>query len=52
MVYGFSEALLPRGPEWSSDVAVSGFWFTDVPAHWLAAFALSRMWLATIKPQI
>lgn len=32
VLYGLSEAFLPRGPEWLDDVEVTGFWFTDVPA--------------------
>lgn len=31
VVYGFSEALLPRGPEWSAGVEVTGFWFAEEP---------------------
>lgn len=31
VVYGFSEALLPRGPEWSAAVEVTGFWFAEPP---------------------
>lgn len=29
VVYGFSEAFLPRGPEWAPEVEVTGFWFTE-----------------------
>ncbi|MBM4783353.1 MAG: glycosyltransferase family 1 protein [Archangiaceae bacterium] len=29
VLYGFSEAFLPRGPEWKGDVEVTGFWFVE-----------------------
>lgn len=29
LVYGFSEAFLPRPAEWASDVQVTGFWFVE-----------------------
>lgn len=43
VLYGFSEAFLPRGPEWSADVEVTGFWFVEEPSGFeppagLAAF--------------
>lgn len=31
VLYGFSEAFLPRGPEWGADVEVTGFWFVEEP---------------------
>jgi sterol 3beta-glucosyltransferase len=31
VLYGYSSAFLPRGPEWGADVEVTGFWFTDDP---------------------
>ncbi|MFO0762744.1 MAG: glycosyltransferase [Byssovorax sp.] len=40
VIYGVSEALLPRGPEWSPDVTVTGFWFTDIPAGYAPPPAL------------
>jgi sterol 3beta-glucosyltransferase len=43
VLYGFSEAFLPRGPEWKDDVEVTGFWFVEEssgfsPSPDLAAF--------------
>ena len=43
VLYGFSEAFLPRGPEWKNDVEVTGFWFVEEssgfsPSPDLAAF--------------
>jgi UDP:flavonoid glycosyltransferase YjiC (YdhE family) len=31
VLYGYSSAVLPRGPEWGDDVEVTGFWFADEP---------------------
>lgn len=31
VLYGYSPAFLPRGPEWGADVEVTGTWFTDEP---------------------
>ena len=31
VLYGYSPAFLPRGPEWGEDVEVTGTWFTDEP---------------------
>lgn len=31
VLYGYSPAFLPRGPEWGADIEVTGFWFTDDP---------------------
>ena len=31
VLYGYSPAVLPRGPEWGADISVTGFWFTDEP---------------------
>lgn len=31
VLYGFSEALLPRPRDWSRDVQVTGFWFVEEP---------------------
>lgn len=43
VLYGFSEAFLPRGPEWKRDVEVTGFWFVEessafVPPRGLEGF--------------
>lgn len=32
VVYGFSEAFLPRPADWSQEVRVTGFWFVEEPS--------------------
>lgn len=32
VLYGFSEAFLPRPADWPSEVQVTGFWFVDEPS--------------------
>lgn len=36
VVYGFSEALLPRPADWSSEVQVTGFWFVEEASSYSA----------------
>lgn len=31
VLYGFSEAFLPRPPDWPAEVEVTGFWFVEEP---------------------
>lgn len=32
-LYGFSEQVLPRAPEWPANVHVTGYWFLDEPDY-------------------
>jgi sterol 3beta-glucosyltransferase len=32
VLYAFSPSLVPRAPDWSERVQVTGFWFTELPA--------------------
>lgn len=50
VLYGWSEAALPRGPEWGDDVEVTGFWFLDEPTGWSPPPALARFLAAGPKP--
>ncbi|HEX2593665.1 MAG TPA: glycosyltransferase [Rhizomicrobium sp.] len=38
----YSEALVPRSPEWPSNLDVTGFWFLDRPTDWTPPDALAR----------
>lgn len=50
VLYGFSEAFLPRGPEWGADVEVTGFWFTDGPPDFTPPPALVDFLAGGPKP--
>ncbi len=41
-LYGFSEHVLPRPPEWPANVHVTGYWFLDTPADYQPPAALAR----------
>jgi DNA-binding PadR family transcriptional regulator len=34
MLYGYSEAIVPRPPDWDENTVVTGYWFLDSPAGW------------------
>ena len=42
VLYGFSEAFLPRPPEWGRDVHVTGFWFVEEASTFTPPADLSR----------
>jgi UDP:flavonoid glycosyltransferase YjiC (YdhE family) len=42
VLYGFSEAFLPRPPDWGSDVEVTGFWFVEEPSTFTPPADLTR----------
>lgn len=42
VLYGFSEAFLPRPSDWASELEVTGFWFVDEPADLTPDPALER----------
>lgn len=42
VLYGFSEALVPRPRDWGDDVHVTGFWFADEPTGFSPPDALTR----------
>jgi len=33
-LYGFSSAVVPRPPDWGSELALTGYWFLDRPVSW------------------
>ncbi len=34
MLYGFSEHVIPRPPEWHNDIHITGYWFLDPGSDW------------------
>lgn len=42
LLYGISEAVLPKPPEWGPDVDVTGYWFLDEADGWTPPEALVR----------
>jgi len=42
VLYGFSEAFLPRPADWGSDVHVTGFWFVEEASTFAAPADLAR----------
>jgi UDP:flavonoid glycosyltransferase YjiC (YdhE family) len=50
VLYGYSLAVLPRGPEWGDDVEVTGFWFADEPESFTPPSALAAFLDAGPKP--
>lgn len=42
MLYGFSEVLIPRPPDWPKDAEVTGYWFLDLAQGWTPPEALAR----------
>lgn len=42
VLYGFSDAFLPRPPDWGSDVHVTGFWFVEEPSTFTPPADLAR----------
>jgi UDP:flavonoid glycosyltransferase YjiC (YdhE family) len=42
VLYGFSEAFLPRPADWPSSVGVTGFWFVEEPSHFTPPAELVR----------
>lgn len=50
VLYGWSEAVLPRGAEWGADVEVTGFWFLDEPEGYTPPPALEAFLAAGPKP--
>jgi sterol 3beta-glucosyltransferase len=42
VLYGFSEAFLPRPADWGSDVRVTGFWFVEEPTNFTPPADLAR----------
>jgi UDP:flavonoid glycosyltransferase YjiC (YdhE family) len=42
VLYGFSEAFLPRPPDWGSEVEVTGFWFVEEPSTFTPPADLAR----------
>jgi sterol 3beta-glucosyltransferase len=42
VLYGFSEAFLPRPAEWGSAVRVTGFWFVEEPTSFTPPADLAR----------
>jgi UDP:flavonoid glycosyltransferase YjiC (YdhE family) len=42
VLYGFSEAFLPRPSDWGRDVQVTGFWFVDEPSTFAPPADLAR----------
>ncbi|MBL8055611.1 MAG: glycosyltransferase family 1 protein [Anaerolineales bacterium] len=50
MLYGFSEHVLPRAPEWPANVHVTGYWFLERPAAWEPPAALRRFLAAGPPP--
>ncbi len=50
LLYGYSPAFLPRGPEWGEDVEVTGTWFTDEPEGFEPPPALTEFLAAGPPP--
>jgi len=34
VIYGFSERVIPRAPEWGQNVHITGYWLLDSPPGW------------------
>jgi sterol 3beta-glucosyltransferase len=50
VLYGYSSAILPEMPEWSKQVEVTGFWFSDEPDGWTPPPGLEEFLAAGPKP--
>ncbi|MBS2031123.1 MAG: glycosyltransferase family 1 protein [Deltaproteobacteria bacterium] len=42
LIYGFSEALIPRPADWPQDVSATGFWFVEEPSTFTPPVELTR----------
>ena len=42
VIYGFSEAVLPRPPDWDASKIITGYWFADEPPAFTPDQALTR----------
>ncbi len=50
MLYGYSEAVVPRPTDWGAHVAVTGYWFLDAPSGWQPPPALVEFLAAGPPP--
>lgn len=50
VIYGISEAALPRPADWKSNVHVTGFWFLDLQRSWTPPAALTAFLDAGTPP--
>jgi sterol 3beta-glucosyltransferase len=42
IVYGYSEQVVPRPPDWDDSIAISGYWFLDAVPGWTPPDDLAR----------
>ncbi|MDP2345274.1 MAG: glycosyltransferase [Deltaproteobacteria bacterium] len=42
VIYGFSEAVLPRPPDWDARTVITGYWFANEPPGFTPDAALAR----------
>ncbi len=50
MLYGFSQAVVPRPPDWHDMLHVTGYWFFDTPREWTAQDPLASFLAAGPPP--
>jgi UDP:flavonoid glycosyltransferase YjiC (YdhE family) len=51
MLYGYSEAVVPRPADWDESAVVTGYWFLDAPAGWQPLEGLAQF-LASGPPPV
>lgn len=42
IVYGYSQQVIPRPPDWDDTIAISGYWFLEAEAGWMPPDDLVR----------